>query len=199
MRPCKGTDEAPTSCSHVEDRGKAGWPTGREPQGHGAAVVVVGVTAHRGGRDSRPQGEGHQADGRRAGREARCRVPTCAIARPLESRVQRKLHARFGGGPTEKGRSATVRTSPAAYPTFLIRAVCWHSRRHMPRLQARTRRVARPGSPPVAPRRARAAPAAGCSRRRDRPAVVAETHIRPQYAAVRTGGGQGAGRARMAG
>src|SRR3712207_157273 len=118
MSSFKGTDEAPTSRSHVDDRGKAGWPTGRESQGNGTAVVVVGVTAHRGGRESRPQGEGQQADGRRAGREARCRVPTCATARPLESRVQRKLHARFGGGPTEKGRPATVGTSPAAYPTF---------------------------------------------------------------------------------
>jgi len=25
-----------------------GWPTGREPYGHGAAIVVVGVTPHQG-------------------------------------------------------------------------------------------------------------------------------------------------------
>ncbi len=66
---------------------KAGWPTGREPQGHGGAVVVVGVTPDQGAWESHAQGEGHQADGRGAGREARCRAPTCATTRPPESRV----------------------------------------------------------------------------------------------------------------
>ena len=35
----------------------------------------------------------------------------------LESRVMRKYHARFGGGPGEKG--CTRSTSPVAYPTGL--------------------------------------------------------------------------------
>ena len=49
----------------------AGSPTGREPQGHGVPVVVVGATTHQGGRESRPQGEGAQATGYpRAGRYA---------------------------------------------------------------------------------------------------------------------------------
>jgi hypothetical protein len=70
MTSQKGTDGAPTSRSDVDDRGKAGWPTGREAQGDGGAVVVVGVTTHRGARESRAQGEGHQVDARRAAREA---------------------------------------------------------------------------------------------------------------------------------
>jgi hypothetical protein len=37
-----------------------GSPTGREPYGDGGLVVVVGVTPHQGGRESRPQGEGGQ-------------------------------------------------------------------------------------------------------------------------------------------
>ena len=31
MPALTGADGAPTSRSHVSDRGKAGWPTGREP------------------------------------------------------------------------------------------------------------------------------------------------------------------------
>jgi hypothetical protein len=41
----------------------AGSPTGREPQGDGGPVLVVGVTPHQGGRESRPQGEGAQVTG----------------------------------------------------------------------------------------------------------------------------------------
>lgn len=35
-------------------------PAGREPYGNGVLVVVVGVTPHRGERESRSQGEGEQ-------------------------------------------------------------------------------------------------------------------------------------------
>ena len=38
----------------------AGSPKGREPYGDTGLVVVVRVTPHRGGRESRPQGEGGQ-------------------------------------------------------------------------------------------------------------------------------------------
>lgn len=49
----------------------AGSPTGREPYGDGVPVEVVGVTTHRGGRESRPQGEGAQVTGcPKAGRSA---------------------------------------------------------------------------------------------------------------------------------
>jgi hypothetical protein len=44
-------------------RTNAGSPAGREPQGDGVPVVVVGVTTHQGGRESRPQGEGAQVIG----------------------------------------------------------------------------------------------------------------------------------------
>jgi hypothetical protein len=35
----------------------AGSPAGREPQGDGVPIVVVGVATHQGGRESRPQGD----------------------------------------------------------------------------------------------------------------------------------------------
>ena len=41
----------------------AGSPAGREPHGDGVPIVVVGVATHRGGRESRPQGEGAQVAG----------------------------------------------------------------------------------------------------------------------------------------
>jgi hypothetical protein len=39
-----------------------GWPTGREPYGHGVPIVVVGVTTYQGERESRSQGEGEQVN-----------------------------------------------------------------------------------------------------------------------------------------
>lgn len=42
---------------------------GREPYGDGALVVVAGVTSGRGGRESRPQGEGAQVIGHHRNRE----------------------------------------------------------------------------------------------------------------------------------
>jgi len=56
---------------YVRRRRTAGSPTGREPHGDGVPIVVVGVTSHQGGRESRPQGEGAQviemsSDGRHA-------------------------------------------------------------------------------------------------------------------------------------
>jgi len=44
-------------------RTNAGSPVGREPYGDGVPIVVVGVTAHQGGRESRPQGKGAQVTG----------------------------------------------------------------------------------------------------------------------------------------
>jgi hypothetical protein len=41
----------------------AGSPAGREPHGDGVPIVVVRVTPHQGGRESRPQGEGAQVAG----------------------------------------------------------------------------------------------------------------------------------------
>ena len=49
----------------------AGSPAGREPHGVGVPIVVVRFTPHRGGRESRPQGEGAQVAGHsRTGRYA---------------------------------------------------------------------------------------------------------------------------------
>jgi hypothetical protein len=39
---------------YVQRKGNSGWPTGREPYGHGVSVVAAGVTTCQGGRESRP-------------------------------------------------------------------------------------------------------------------------------------------------
>ena len=53
-----------------------GWPTGREPEGHGVPIVLVGVTSHQGTRESRVQGEVAQVVGcPGAVRYARCETP----------------------------------------------------------------------------------------------------------------------------
>src|SRR5216683_1032147 len=44
-------------------RTNAGSPAGCEPRGDGVPVVVVGVTTHQGGRESRLQGKGAQVTG----------------------------------------------------------------------------------------------------------------------------------------
>jgi hypothetical protein len=49
----------PEHVCHVRN---AGWPTGREPHGHGASVVVVGVTPY--------QGDGNAGYRAKGGREA---------------------------------------------------------------------------------------------------------------------------------
>ena len=53
----KGMNGAPTSRSYVQHHRNVGWPTGREPHGHGAIVVV-------GDGENPLQGEGWQVDGR---------------------------------------------------------------------------------------------------------------------------------------
>src|SRR6266536_786865 len=68
--------------------------------------------------------------GRGQGRGARCTQPVtcllptvpCTVASHRRAGCGDKPHARFGGGPTEKCRPATVGNSPAAYPTSRIRA-----------------------------------------------------------------------------
>jgi hypothetical protein len=95
MTSLKGADAAPTTRSDVSHRGNAGWPTAGDREGHGVPVVLVGVTAHRGGRESRPQGEGAQVSamaGQGGGRDAEgrnWRVITHAMGRQaLESAVR---------------------------------------------------------------------------------------------------------------
>src|SRR5688500_13282911 len=53
VRAFKGMSGAPTSRSNVQHHRNAGWPKGRESQGHGVLVVVRG-------RESRLHGEGGQ-------------------------------------------------------------------------------------------------------------------------------------------
>lgn len=56
MRPLKETNGTPTPRSNVRGGGNEGSPTGREPYGDGAAIVLCG-------RESRPLGEGRQVFG----------------------------------------------------------------------------------------------------------------------------------------
>jgi hypothetical protein len=68
-RPCKGTNGTPTSRSDVCCTTSRGSPTGREPYGDGAPVVVRG-------REGRPPGEeAGTRDAECAGRDARCETP----------------------------------------------------------------------------------------------------------------------------
>jgi len=45
--------------------GNTGWPMAREDQGHGVAVVVVGITSHQGAQESYVQGEADRRSERR--------------------------------------------------------------------------------------------------------------------------------------
>ena len=64
-RAIKEMSGTPTSRSDVRQGRTRDQPAGREPRGDGVLVVVVGVTTHQGGRESRPQGEGAQVAGHR--------------------------------------------------------------------------------------------------------------------------------------
>ncbi len=71
MRAIKEMSGTPTSCSDVQQGRTRDQPSGCAPQGDGVPIVVVRVTPHQGGRESRPQGEGAQVTGhQRAGRYA---------------------------------------------------------------------------------------------------------------------------------
>jgi hypothetical protein len=71
VRAIKEMSGTPTSRSDVQQGRTRDQSSGREPQGDGVLVVVVGVASHQGGRESRPQGEGAQVTGhRRAARYA---------------------------------------------------------------------------------------------------------------------------------
>ena len=130
MTSLKGAEAAPTTRSDVRHRGNAGWPTAGDRYDHGVPGVLVGVATHRGGRESRPQGEGAQASamgeqgGRRDAEGQNCRAITHVVGgQALESAVRRKVHAAFGEGRTEKDQPTMVGTSPAAYSTYPIHAV----------------------------------------------------------------------------
>ena len=63
VRAIKEMSGAPTSRSDVQQGRTRDQPSGREPQGDGRPIVVVGATTHQGGRESRPQGKGAQVTG----------------------------------------------------------------------------------------------------------------------------------------
>src|ERR687886_123101 len=72
----KVTNGKPTVRSHVQHRRTTRLPTGREPYGNGASVVVVGVTTDQGVRESRTQGEVRQVfSTTKTGRYVRCVTP----------------------------------------------------------------------------------------------------------------------------
>ena len=58
VRAIKEMSGAPKSRSDVQQGRTRDQPSGREPQGDGRPIVVVGVATHQGGRESRPQGKG---------------------------------------------------------------------------------------------------------------------------------------------
>ena len=63
VRAIMEMNRTPTSRSDVRQGRTRDQPSGREPQGDGVPIVVVGVATHQGGRESRPQGEGAQVAG----------------------------------------------------------------------------------------------------------------------------------------
>jgi hypothetical protein len=65
VRANKEMSGTPKSRSDVRQGRTRDQPSGREPQGDGVPIVVVRVTPHQGGRESRPQGEGAQVAGHR--------------------------------------------------------------------------------------------------------------------------------------
>jgi hypothetical protein len=61
MRPFKSQTEVLSHSRYVIYDRTAGLPKGRESYGNGDLIVVVGVTSHQGGCDTKqPQGEGDQ-------------------------------------------------------------------------------------------------------------------------------------------
>ena len=56
----QGNEWITYSVLNVPNRRNTGSPTGHEPHGDGASIVVVSVTPHQGRRESRLQGEGKQ-------------------------------------------------------------------------------------------------------------------------------------------
>lgn len=100
---------------YVQQRRTAGSPTGRESYGDGVPVVVVGVTTHQGGRESRSQGEGAQATMRLGdGRYAKCRTPQqsrphwvynldVVTGEPYDEKLSRAVREEADGtGPTPR-------------------------------------------------------------------------------------------------
>ncbi len=100
-----------------------GWPTGREPEGHGVPIVLVGVTIHQGARESRVQGEVAQVVGwPDAVRYARCGSPKqdwSLVERCSQEATGELIDTERVTISSEGGRWKSTRkgNSLAAYPT----------------------------------------------------------------------------------
>ena len=93
----EGRSGPPPARADVRCAGTAGGPTGREPEGHGAAVGV-------GGRASRPQGADHpRAPGRRLPGKAGGRVGVIPQAFPGLSMGTGEPDASQGARPVRRG------------------------------------------------------------------------------------------------
>src|SRR5215475_2943256 len=85
---------------YVQHRRNAGWPNGREPQGHGVSVVVRG-------RESRPHGEGRQVGCHLKGEGSEMdddliRVDVASLESCLTSKESRAVRrGAVGKGPRE--------------------------------------------------------------------------------------------------
>ena len=117
---------------YVQRKGNSGSPKGREPYGDGVPVVVVGVTPHRGERESRSQGQVAQVSTIIRNGEVRVMQRAEALTgdHPEHWRAGcgDKSHARFGGGSPEKGSHTRI---PRRRPTLLApsNSALDHSRR----------------------------------------------------------------------
>jgi hypothetical protein len=107
---------APTARSDVECVRTRDGPTGREPEGHGAAVVVRG-------RESRPHGEGRQV-GALQGEETRdAFISEPRELHPLESRLHRKGAWSVREGADGKGPAMAPRQPPTSPGRRLLAVV----------------------------------------------------------------------------
>jgi hypothetical protein len=125
MNPPNGTNGPPTPCDDVQYESSAGWPTGCEPYGHGASLVVSG-------RESRPHGQqGPPAKGSRLPRDrvvryARggephrsCTVSTRVTGEPDDAKVScpvRRGAGRKGGDIRPRLRPTLPRFQPQLRP-----------------------------------------------------------------------------------
>jgi len=108
-RPLKEPNETPTSRYNVHLDGITGSPTGREPYGDRAPIVVCGWESQLPGEVGQVirclRGQGTRDAKRQAhpGHHPRQGQRPLHGYGSLESRMNRKVHVRFGGGRAETG------------------------------------------------------------------------------------------------
>jgi len=102
-RAMKEMSRTPKSRSDVRQGRTRDQPSGREPQGDGVPIVVVGATTHRGGRESRPQGR--RGTG---GWTSKCREVCVMQSAETVLDVLREHHDIVTGEPGDRKRSRRV-------------------------------------------------------------------------------------------